>query len=423
VREQNRKHSRPSPRHLHLEVLEDRCLLSYTLTDWTPIMTVNGMNNLGQIVGMGRADDGRPHALVWDPAAGIRDLGEGAAGLINDAGQVAGGALIDGVWHAVFWDSDGVITGKYSGLVPSAINNAGQLAGTIDIGMGYYHAGLWDPAAGVQDLGSLGGLGVADGADSINDAGVVVGGSDTPSGYEHAFVWDGTNGMQDLTPGAMESFATGINNAGQIVGNADGDAFLAEGGTLTRLGQWVPQAINNAGQIVGRDLVLGTFHGVLYADGVLRELNSLIPPGTGLTIYIAYGINDLGWIRADALDAQSHHHSVVLTPDGGPSPGRVDTGLLRVLAPAPEAARAGDSAAAPQALPVSVQPGPMALAPLAAGAAGRPATDAFFVSGHRTHTPAQGGAWEVEGLGLGLFPEPTAGVASLLPSGTRPGPA
>src|SRR5262249_30731065 len=157
----------------------------------------------------------------------------------------------------------------------NAINNAGQLAGSIDIGQGYSHAALWDPATGVQDLGSLGGRGEADESDAINDAGVVVGGSYNAAGYEHAFVWDGTNGMQDLTPNAMESFATSINNAGQIVGNADGNAFLTEGGTLTRLGQWVPQAINNAGQIVGRNFVQGLFHGVIYADGVLRDLNSL----------------------------------------------------------------------------------------------------------------------------------------------------
>src|SRR5262249_54686445 len=188
--------------------------------------------------------------------------------------------------------------------------------------------------------------------------------------------------------------AAGINNAGQIVGYVDGNAFLAQGGTMTRLGDWVPQAINNAGQMVGWGLfgINQVQHGVIYVDGVLRDLNSLIPPGTGLSIQVAYGINDLGWIRAIALDAHSFHHGVVLTPDGGPSPGRVDPGLLRVLAPAPEAARAGDSAAAPQALPVSVQPGPMALAPLASGYAGRPAPDAFFVSAQRAHTPAPGGA-------------------------------
>src|SRR5262249_31957631 len=158
---------------------------------------------------------------------------EGGAEAINDAGQVAGAARIDGVYHHVVWDSDGVITAEFSMFV-NAINNAGQLAGSIDIGQGYSHAALWDPATGVQDLGSLGGRGEADESDAINDAGVVVGGSYNAAGYEHAFVWDGTNGMQDLTPNAMESFATSINNAGQMVGNADGNAFLAEGGTLTR---------------------------------------------------------------------------------------------------------------------------------------------------------------------------------------------
>src|SRR5262249_4833712 len=154
-----------------------------------------------------------------------------------------------------------------------------------------------------------GGRGEGDEADAINDAGVVVGGSYNAAGYEHAFVWDGSNGMQDLTPGATESFAGGINNAGQIVGNADGNAFLAEGGPLTTLGRWIPHAINNAGQIVGY-LVVDTLYGALYADGALHNLNGLIPPGTGLTVHWAFAINDAGWIMANALDAQGHFHEV-----------------------------------------------------------------------------------------------------------------
>src|SRR5262249_46545279 len=129
-----------------------------------------------------------------------------------------------------------------------------------------------------------------------------------------------------------------------------------------------------------------------------------------------------GWIRAIALDAHSFHHGDVLTPDGGPSPGRGVPCLLRVLAPAPYTARAGDRATAPPAPPGSAQPAPIALAPLAAGAPGRPGPAGLFVSAHRTHTAAPGGAWEVDGLGPGLSPEPPAGAASLRPLDTRPGP-
>jgi probable HAF family extracellular repeat protein len=404
-----------SVRSLCLEVLEDRCLLSYTLTDLTPILfRAGGINNLGQVAGTVRGDDGLFHAVVWEPAAGIvRDLGEGGAEAINDAGQVAGETHIDGVPQNVVWDSDGVITGEFSMFI-SAINNAGQVAGSIPIGMGFYHAALWDPAIGVQDLGSLGGRGEGDASDAINDAGVVVGGSYNAAGYQHAFVWDGCNGMQDLTPDATESFAAGINNAGQIVGNADGTAFLAEGGALTPLGQWVPQAINNVGQIVGWAVPQGAVHGVIYADGVLRDLNSLIQGSTGLTIFMAFEINDAGWIRATALDAQSHFHSVLLTPDDGAGAGSTIRGAFPVLVSVPETAHFGLSTEQPPARGLR-EPAPVEtaaatvenVAPALAGATPRLATHDYFASGHRVHTVAEGGAWQVDGLDVELTPLPS----------------
>jgi probable HAF family extracellular repeat protein len=400
---QNRR-SDPSSRALHLETLEDRCLLSYTLTDLTPILFhAGGINNLGQLAGMVRGDDGLFHAVVWEPDAGIvRDLGEGGADVINDVGQVAGVAGPPGMGQYVVWDNDGVITGEFSMFI-SAINNAGQVAGSIDIGQGYSHAALWDPATGVQDLGSLGGRGEGDEAEGINDAGVVVGGSYNAAGYEHGFVWDSTNGMQDLTPDATESFAGGINNAGQIVGNADGNAFLAEGGTLTSLGQWVPQAINNTGQIVGWDNIVGRVHGVIYADGVLRDLNSLIQDGTGLTIFMASKINDAGWIRAIAFDAQSHFHSVLLTPDNGGALRGLDREVIRLLTPAHEATLIGEITNHP---PTNARPEvPVeAMAPLPADAVlptdavVTRARDTLFAVADRTHSPALDRAGELEGL-------------------------
>jgi probable HAF family extracellular repeat protein len=389
---------------LNLEVLADRCLLSYMLTDLTPILSFSGgINNLGQVAGTVRADDGLLHAVVWEPAAGIvRDLGPGAALAINDAGQVAGQASIDGVPQDVVWDSDGVITGEFSNSMSiSAINNAGQVAGSIPIGQGYFHAALWDAAAGVQDLGSLGGRGESDASDAINDAGVVVGGSYNAAGFQHAFVWDSKGGMQDLTPNATESFAPGINNAGQIVGNADGDAFLAQGGKLTRLGPWVPLAINNGGQIVGWDVPLGAIRGVIYADGVLRDLTSLIQGGTGLTIFMASQINDAGWIRATALDARDHFHSVLLTPDDGGSPGHDNAAIVGLLVSVPEGAKLEQTVnASPPSTPAErplVEAG--TLPP--ASARQQPDTDFIVVMRHRSPLAI---GYEIDELRLEVVP-------------------
>jgi probable HAF family extracellular repeat protein len=412
-------------------VLEYRCLLSYTITDLSPSFfheqqRPHVINNLGQVIGV----NFNLHVLEWDPATGIHDLGRGQGLAINDAGQVLGWAQFGESFGPALWDSDGTVTPIP--VTPIGLSESGQVIGSV----GYFpdtRIRLWDPVSGVQDLGPLGSLG-GDGSDDTtrdaNGSGLVVGLSDPPDDFAHAFRWDSQNGMHDLGtlgPHGL-SFANAVNGAGQVVGGAYDDsshthAFLYDG-TMHDLGTFrglvsIAHGINDMGAVVGFAGETSP-HGFVYADGVMTDLNDLIDPGSGLTIYSAYAINNAGWITADAQDAQGHRHSVVLTPDGGPSPGRVDPGLLRVLAPAPEAARAGDRAAAPQALPVSVQPGPMALAPLAAGSAGRPATDAFFVSAHRAHTPAPGGAWEVEGLGL--YPEPPAEASPVLRSGTRPGP-
>ncbi|MDD2239633.1 MAG: lamin tail domain-containing protein [Kiritimatiellae bacterium] len=100
----------------------------------------------------------------------------------------------------------------------------------------------WNTEYQVIDLGTLGGTNVA--ATGINDAGQVVGWSQISTGHTQAFVWaNGTLTGLGFLPGGTSSVATAINNHGEIVGTADVSgtnfhAFLYITNTLVDLGTW-----------------------------------------------------------------------------------------------------------------------------------------------------------------------------------------
>ena len=151
-----------------------------------------------------------------------------------------------------------------------AINDAGQVVGTLQSPGQDPRAYLWTPGGSVQDLGTLGGTRSV--AYAINELGQVAGVSTTATGQAHAFLWTPGQGMQDLgtLPGAISSTARGINDNGQVVGESlfpkvlptepQRHAFLWTPGAgmqdLGALGQGLTSSvaydINNAGQVVGR---------------------------------------------------------------------------------------------------------------------------------------------------------------------------
>jgi probable HAF family extracellular repeat protein len=219
-----------------------------------------GLNASGQVVGKIKPPGGDDHATLWS-AGGVTDLGPlGSAEGINAAGQVVGWGYIgsNSEIHAFVWSqgtltdlgTEGVVSNAY------AINGSGQIVG---YNTDATRPVLWANGT-MSDLGTLGGSsGIAFG---INDGGQVVGSSATAQGVTHAFLWqNGT--MTDLNAGSdAQTEAYAINASGLVVGarfraEALRQAVFWENGVMTDLPTLgteddnLATGINDAGQIVG----------------------------------------------------------------------------------------------------------------------------------------------------------------------------
>jgi probable HAF family extracellular repeat protein len=330
--------------------------MSYTMLDLGTLggggARAYGIDDTGRVVGDASTPDGQGHAFLYDQGMMV-DLGTlggrlSTANAINRSGQIVGDSTLPGdtgEYHAFLYDQGtmtdlGTLDGSFSAAL--GINDGGLVVGYTTVQPFGEHAFLYDGT--MNDLGTLGSINSM--ALGINNSGQVVGWSGS-----RAFLWDKANGMQDLLGplGIQDSAATAINDAGQIVGEANGQAFFYDQGKLTHLG-WlddmfplsIASSLNDAGVVVGSAPVRGhvSYHGFVYADGVLTDLNELVPP-SGLTIREANAINNAGQIVGIAQDSTGfHEHAVLLTPDEGeisarihPSASRAHPGALGILGP------------------------------------------------------------------------------------------
>jgi probable HAF family extracellular repeat protein len=309
---------------LAIELLEDRCLFSYTITDLGTFGgTISGasdINKQGQVVGGAYlACNCVDHAFLW---AGdiLHDLGlsgsNGAYG-INDLGQVVGHSD-----HPFLWSKESGFTDLGFIGYGYKVNNRTEVVGQLNSPP---HAVLWKDGA-IRDLGTING-GVSAAYD-VNDQGQVVG----QSGGQ-AFFWTADAGMHDLgtLDGALggTSGANAINNLGQIVGASYSIAFGTSHATffsregavdLGTLGTFSEAlAVNTLGQVVGSSST-STGNRAFLTDlngGPMVDLNTLIPPGSGwIRLFTAVGINDAGQIiGTGVLPGYENIHAYLLTPE------------------------------------------------------------------------------------------------------------
>jgi probable HAF family extracellular repeat protein len=136
-------------------------------------------------------------------------------------------------------------------------------------------------------------------ARDINDIGQIAGEVYT-KGVAHATVWQPNQGTETWKttqlgglPGLSHSYATAINNRGQVVGIATRGSVVPGLNDLS---------IQDAG---GRAF--------LWQEGRMVDLNSLISPGCGWELRYAHDINDAGQIvgRGGFRDSRNSHDFAV----------------------------------------------------------------------------------------------------------------
>src|SRR6266853_750914 len=266
------------------------------------------INNSGAVTGWAQTASGDQHAFVAN-GAGLQDLSpsfgsDTFASGINASGVIAGTSYESGQAHGTIWTASGS-TDLGPGIFATGINEAGVIIG------GNGHAFLL-AHGDYQDLGVLqaGGWSSASG---INQNGAVVGDASVGSGF-HGFIWTARTGMLPVGDlGGGTSHATGINNSGAVVGIASlasgyEHAFLAMGAMMTDLGTLgggssFAYSINDSGTVVGYSWLASGIspHAFVYANGIMLDLNSLLPKGSGWELTEAYGINDAGQIVGSGL--------------------------------------------------------------------------------------------------------------------------
>jgi probable HAF family extracellular repeat protein len=315
---------------------------SYTITDLGALSSngysvARAVNATAEVTGAAGSNNSNTSGVFLYSGGTMTNLGTlgGPSGIgngINSSGQVAGYSQNSSQTYRAFLTSNGKMTdiGDLGGgsAVAYAINDVGQVVGSAVTANHENHPFLYSGGKMI-DLGTLGSKNNDwwNSAQSINNAGVAVGTSYDANGNFFGFVW--SNGMMVKmgTLGGLWSQAYAINNKGQITGNAytkngGSHAFIANCARckLTDLGTISGStstvwgfAINDSGVVVGQSTFGGTYHAFVYSSGKMKDLNKMIPTGSGWVLIEANGINNAGQIVGLGTH-NGQEHGYLLTP-------------------------------------------------------------------------------------------------------------
>ena len=331
-----------------------RAGVEYTVTDLSaagqPTRDAWAVNDDGVVVGA--MNTGAPSSgFRWTPALGLRSM-DGKNGIpldVNASGIAVG--LYDRPQDEFFqtgarWD----VFGSVSALLPAADPACPAADNAPDDCDGSYAHGIGADGVAVGASTINGGAGAVSAPaywlstatqgirlqdtpgvlEARNAAGVMVGQDGV-----NAAVWRALGDkvvLPQLTDGQGQTgdraLARDINNAGVVVG----DGATRPGGTRFRAFSWTQAggirrldtlgfgtaayAISGAGEIVGTSKVEDSDAGaraVRWRDGVIADLNALIPPNSGWTLLEAHDVNAQGWIVGGGLK-DGEHRAFLLRP-------------------------------------------------------------------------------------------------------------
>jgi uncharacterized membrane protein len=320
-----------------------------------------GLNAKDQVVGdLDQQNSNQlPHAALWSNGT-LTPLPEQAGALgsnayaINSSGRIAGDSTVavppnpygSTQLHALFWDGAGApsqiepqaSTGGYDFSQADGVDTAGDVAGFITgifpsnppLG-GFLDQGGALSSVGQQDVASNGGSGFTPVSAITPDGSLLLGRLSTQT-VNAFYLWSGAApnapGVKlDLTPpgSAFEALAgsaigplymNDLASDGTVLGYKDSGGSpnvrkyyirLPSGAETQITGLAGPNAVNAKHVVAGVIPSGGTGHAAIWQNGVVTDLNTLLPANSGYLLFDALAINDNGDI---AGIAEHNGHSV-----------------------------------------------------------------------------------------------------------------